>query len=85
MTSYGKIPRLQGLVTGLFKPQVANAVSRAGELESAIERLLPCHFERVRLDSLYFRGWIISELVEQKRSELVRERAGGLGCGTVDK
>ena len=82
MTSYGKIPRLQGLVTGLFKPQVANA----GELESAIERLLlPCHFERVRLDSLYFRGWIISELVEQKRSELVRERVEGLGCGTVDK
>ena len=76
MTSYGKIPRLQGLVTGLFKPQVANAVSRAGELESAIERLLrPCYFERVRLDSLYFNGWIIPELVEQKRSEF-SERKG---------
>ena len=75
MTSYGKPPRLQGLVTGLFKLQVASAVSRAGELESSIERLLPCHLERVRLDSSYFRGWIISELAEQKRSEF-SERKG---------
>ena len=40
MTSYGKTPRLPGFVKGLFKLQVVSAVSRAGELESAIERLL---------------------------------------------
>ena len=84
MTSYGKPPRLRGFVTGW---DCSNDKShlRSVERENSSQRSNDCCLvilKEIRLDSLYFRGWTISELVEQKRSEF-SERAGGLGCVCV--